>query len=80
MYLEDIYRIFHLITKYTFSSTVRGNFSKIKPIKRQKASLNRGGTIEIMPCILCDLHELELGINRNRKYMKHRKTEQLTTE
>jgi hypothetical protein len=65
MDLTDIYRTFHPKTKgYTFS-VPHGTFSKINHIIGHKTDFNRYMTIEIIPCILSDHHELRLIFNNN---------------
>ena len=66
MDLTDIYRTFHPKAKeYTFFSAPHDTFSKIDHIISHKKGLNRYKTIEIIPCILSDHHELRLVFNNN---------------
>ena len=59
MDLTDIYRTFYPKTKrYTFFSAPHGTFSKIDHIIGHKTGLNRYKNIEIVPCIVSDLHGL----------------------
>jgi hypothetical protein len=67
MDLADIYRTFHPKTKeYIFFSAPYGTVSKTDHIIGHKTSLNRYQMIEIIPCILSDLHGLRLVFNSNK--------------
>ena len=82
MDLTDIYRTFHPRTKeYNFFSVPHGTIHKIDHIIRHKASLNRYNKIEIILCILSELHGLRLDFNnRNKKALLFMETEQLCTQ
>jgi hypothetical protein len=71
MELTNIYRTFYPKTKRcTFFSALHDTSSKIDHIIGHKTSLNRYKNIEIIPCILSDLHGLRLIFNNsinNRK-------------
>jgi hypothetical protein len=61
MDMTDIYRPFYPETKeYSFLSATHSSFSKIDHIIGHKSVLNRYKNIEIIPCILSDLHGLRL--------------------
>jgi exonuclease III len=67
MDLTDIYRTFYPKTKgYTFISAPHGTFSKTDHIIGHKTGLNKYKNIQIVPCILSDLHGLRLIFNNNR--------------
>jgi hypothetical protein len=71
MDLTDTYRIFYPKTKgYTFFSAPHGTFSKTDHIIGHKTGLNRYKSIEIVPCILPDHHELSLIFNNNINKVK----------
>jgi exonuclease III len=66
MDLSDIYRTFYpKRNRYTFFSAPHGTFSKIDHIIGHKTGLNRYKNIEIVPCILSDLHGLRLIFSNN---------------
>ena len=75
MDLTDMYRTFYPKTnEYTFFSAPHGTFSKIDHILGHKIGLNRYKNIEIIPCILSDLHGLRLIViidvnNRKSTFM-----------
>jgi hypothetical protein len=71
MDLNDVYRIFHPTTQYTFFSAAHGTFSKIDHILGHKASLSKYKKIEITPCILSDHNALKLVLNNKNSSRKH---------
>jgi exonuclease III len=71
MYLTDIYRPFHPITKeYTFFSAPHGTFFKINHTLTHKTDLNRYKNISLIPCILLDNYRLRLVFNTNKTNRK----------
>ena len=75
MYLTDIYRTFYPKTKgYIFFSAPHDTSSKTDHIIIHKTGLNRYKNIEIIPCILSDIHRPRLILynninNRNPTFM-----------
>ena len=68
MDFTDIYRAFHpKEAKYTFFSSVHGNFSKINHMKGHKARLNKFKKIEIISSIFSDHKGLKLETNPEEK-------------
>ena len=60
------YKTFYPKTKgYNFFSAPHDTFSKIDHIIGHKTGLNRYKSIEIVPCILSDHHDLSLIFNNN---------------
>jgi hypothetical protein len=67
----DTYITIYPNTKgYTFISAKHGISSKIDQIISHKTGLNRYKNIEIIPCMLSDLHKLRLIFNNNIKNRK----------
>lgn len=67
MYIEDIYRTFHLNTKDLPSSLYLIElFPKLITLWPRE-SLSRNNKIKITPCILSECHTLKLDIINNRK-------------
>ena len=83
MILTDIYRTIHPKRKeYSFFSAPHGAFSKINHIIGHKTTLNQYKEIEIIPCILSDIHGLWPVFNNSKKQQKahiHVKIEQIST-
>ena len=80
MDLTDIYRAFHpKEAKYTFFSSVQGNFSKKNQIIGHKASLNKFKKIEIISSIFSDHKGLKLQTNPKGKNPKHSKSWRLNS-
>ena len=72
MDLTDIYRAFHpKEAKYTFFSSVHGNFSKIDHMIGHKASFHKFKKLEIIPSIFSDHKGLKLETNPKAKNPKH---------
>ena len=68
MNLTDIYRAFHpKEAKYTFFSSVHGNFSKIDHMIGHKASLNKFKKIEIISNIFSDNKGQKIETNLKEK-------------
>ena len=68
MDLIDIYRSFlSKVAKYTFFSSVHGNFSKIDHMIGHKASFHKFKKMEIIPSIFSDHKGLKLETNPNGK-------------
>ena len=69
--LIDTYITIYPNTKgYTFIPVKHGISSKIDQIISHKTGLNRYKNIEIIPCMLSDLHKLRLIFNNNIKNRK----------
>ena len=80
MDLTDIYRAFHpKEEKYTFFSSVNGNFSKIDHMIGHKASLNKFKKIEIISSIFFDHKGLKLETTPKGKNPKHSKSWRLNS-
>ena len=80
MDLTDIYRAFHpKQAKYTFFSSVHGNFSKIDHMIGHKTSLKKFKKIEIISSIFSDHKGLILETNLKEKNPKHSKTWRLNS-
>jgi hypothetical protein len=83
MDLTGMYRTFDPKTKeYPFFSAPHGAFSKINHIIGHKTTLNLFKEIEIIPCILSDIHGLWPVFNNSKKQQKahiHVKIEQIST-
>ena len=80
MDLTDIYRAFHpKEEKYTFFSSVNGNFSKIDHMIGHKASLNKFKKIEIISSIFSDHKGLKLETNPKGKIPKQSKSWRLNS-
>ena len=80
MDLTDIYRAFHpKEAKYTFFSSVHGNFSKIDHMIGHKARLNKFQKIEIIPSNFSDHKGLKLETNPKGKNPKHSKSWRLNS-
>ena len=67
----DIYRTYQPKTKkFTFFSAPHSTFSKIHQIIGHRLSLNQYKKIEILPCIISDLHGLRVVFNNNKDNKK----------
>jgi hypothetical protein len=75
MDLTAIYRVFQTaVAEYTFFSAAQGSFSTIDHILGHKASFNQYKKTEITSCILPDLNEIKVEINRKRICRKYTNT------
>ena len=67
MGLTDTFRTLHpKTTKYTFSSSAHGTFSKIDHILGHKTALNKYERTEIIACTLSDHNAMKLEINHKK--------------
>jgi hypothetical protein len=73
--LEDMYRIFHLITaEYMFFSVAYATFSKIDCTLGHKIGLNKHKKIQIPSCILSDHNEIKLESSSKKKITENIET------
>ena len=72
--LTDIYRTFHLITDYTFFSSVHVTLSRTDHILGHKSSLGKFKKIEIISSIVSDHNAMRLEINYREKTVKNTNT------